>query len=79
MGGLIATPGCDRPVGEVDLGINDISNASFVMDMFASSDKFDSNWVWVFSPPTLSSLYSTELKITKFNSCYHLTFCKHTK
>ena len=54
MGGLIATPGCDRPVGEVDLGINDISNASFVMDMFASSDKFDSNWVC--SPPTLSSL-----------------------
>jgi hypothetical protein len=54
MGGLIATPGCDRPVGEVDLGINDISNASFVMDMFASSDRFDCNWVR--SPPTLSSL-----------------------
>jgi len=45
------------------LGIVDISNASFVKDMFASSGRFDSNWVWVFSPPTLSSLYSTELKI----------------
>ena len=54
MGGLIATPGCDKPVGEVDLGINDISNASFVMDMFSSSDRFDCNWVR--SPPTFSSL-----------------------